>query len=186
MSNYPVLWVMAAAVAAPLLAEIPIGVRPPVVVLEVVLGIVIGPHALGLVQVDEFLVKMSTIGMAASLFMAGMEIDFKCIRGRPLSLGLRGWGLSLLFGFVAAVLLSIMPQVHAPILVMLALTTTALGTILPVLRDTGQLDTPFGQLFLGAGTVGEVGPIVAVSLALSEGQSAWQQIALLCGARSLR
>jgi len=47
LSNHPALWVMAAAVAAPLLAEIPVGFRLPVVVLEVVLGILIGPHALG-------------------------------------------------------------------------------------------------------------------------------------------
>lgn len=170
---------MAAAVAAPLLAEIPVCVRLPVVVLKIVLGILIGPHVLGLVQLDEFMVTMSKIGMAASLFMAGMEIDFKRIRGRPLSLALRGWGLSLVLGFAAACLLSIMPVVHAPIMIMLALTTTALGTLLPVLRDTGQLDTRFGQLFLAAGTVGEIGPIVTISLALSSEYSRWQEIALL-------
>jgi Kef-type K+ transport system membrane component KefB len=179
LSNHPVLWVMVAAVAAPLLAEIPVGFRLPVVVLEVVLGILIGPHALGLVRIDEFLVRMRTIGMAASLFMAGMEIDFKRIRGRPLSLAVRGWGLSLALGLAAAGLLSALPLVHAPIMITLALTTTALGTLLPVLRDAGQLDTPFGRLFLAAGTVGEVGPIVAISLALSKEYSEWQEIALL-------
>ena len=73
--SHPVFWVLVAAVAAPLLAEIPLGFRVPVVVLEVMLGIVIGPHVLGLVRFEGFLATMFTFGMAATLFMAGMELD---------------------------------------------------------------------------------------------------------------
>ena len=43
---HPIFWLLLAAVAAPLLGEIPLGLRVPVVVLEVILGIVIGPHVL--------------------------------------------------------------------------------------------------------------------------------------------
>ena len=86
MSGHPVFWLLLAAVAAPLMAEIPLGFRVPVVVLEVVLGIIIGPHALGLVQFEGFVAVMFTFGMAATLFMAGMELDFGQIRGRPLVL----------------------------------------------------------------------------------------------------
>ena len=96
--GHPVFWLFVAAVAAPLLAQIPLGFKVPVVVLEVVLGIVIGPHVLGLVQFDGFVVTMFAFGMAATLFMAGMELDFGEIKGRPLSLAVRGWGVSLLLG----------------------------------------------------------------------------------------
>ena len=68
------------------------------VVFEILLGIVLGPHGLGLVNFDGFIESMFTFGMAATLFMAGMELDFKHIRGMPLFLALRGWGLSLLLG----------------------------------------------------------------------------------------
>ena len=91
MSGHPVFWVLVVAVAAPLLAEIRLGFRVPVVVLEVVLGILIGPHVMGLVRFDAFLATMFTFAMGASLFMAGMELDFGRIRGRPLPLGVRGW-----------------------------------------------------------------------------------------------
>ena len=94
LMGHPVFWLLLAAVAAPLLAEIPVGLRVPVAVFEVVLGIVIGPQVLGLVPFEGFIAAMFTFGMAASLFMAGMELDFGRIRGRPLSLALGGWVLS--------------------------------------------------------------------------------------------
>jgi Kef-type K+ transport system membrane component KefB len=180
MSNlHPVFWVMIAAVLAPLLAEVPLGFRVPVVVFEVLLGILIGPHVLGLVRFDGFLASMFTFGMAATLFMAGMELDFKHIKGVPLWLALRGWGASLLLGLGAAALLYETPLARAPMMVTLALATTALGTLLPLLRDAGQLDTRFGRLFLAAGTVGEVGPILAMSLLLSQEYSTWQEVGFL-------
>ena len=96
--GHPILWVLAAAVLAPLLAEIRLGFKLPVVVIEVVLGIALGPHVLGLVQFSGFVVTMFLMGMAVTLFMAGMELDFSEIKGRPLSLAagsfLCCWGLS--------------------------------------------------------------------------------------------
>jgi Kef-type K+ transport system membrane component KefB len=177
--GHPVFWLFVAAVAAPLLAEIPLGFKVPVVVLEVVLGIVVGPHVLGLVQFDGFVVTMFTFGMAATLFMAGMELDFSKIKGRPLSLGVRGWAVSLLVGIIVVGLLHVIPTVHAPLMVTLALCTTGVGVLIPVFRDSDQLETPFGRLILAAGTLGEVGPIVAMSLLLSQQYSTWQEIGFL-------
>jgi Kef-type K+ transport system membrane component KefB len=151
----------------------------PVVVLEVLLGILVGPHVLGLIQLDGFLSVMRTAGTAAVLFMAGMEIDFERIRGRPLSLALGGWVASLGLALLTVALLHVIPSVHAPMMVTIALSTTGLGTLLPILRDGGQLETPFGRLLLAAGTVGEVVPIVAVSLALSQRYSSWQEVGFL-------
>ena len=173
--GHPVFWILAAAVLAPLLAEIPIGFKVPVVVLEVVLGIVIGPHVLNLVQFDGFVVTMFGIGMAATLLMAGMELDFAEIRGRPLFLAVGGWTVSVLLGVTVVGLLHVIPQVHAPLMVTLAMCTTGLGVLIPIFRDSGQLRTVFGRFVLAAGTLGEVGPIVAMSLLLSQHYNTWQE-----------
>jgi hypothetical protein len=129
---------------------------------------------LGLVQAEGFLSTMQHIGTAAVLFMAGMEIDLEQIRGRPLSLALRGWIASVGLAFLAVAVLDVIPGVRAPWMVTIALTTTGLGALLPILRDGGQLETPFGRQLLAAGTIGEVGPIVATALCLFRiGRIAW-------------
>ncbi|MFO1415046.1 MAG: cation:proton antiporter [Burkholderiales bacterium] len=177
--QHPIFAVLAIAVAAPLIAELPLGVRLPVVVIEVVLGAFFGPHGVGWIATGPFLDLMQTAGLGAMLFMAGTEIDFRAIAGRPLRLGIGGWFVSAVLAFVVVGLLHVVPGVHAPMMVVLALTTTNLGVMLPVLRDAGVLDSAFGRQFLAAGTIGELAPIVAVSLALSTLYSTWQEFALL-------
>ena len=76
VSDHPAFWLLVAAVVAPLLAEIPLGFKLPVIVLEVVFGIPLGPHGLGSVQFDGLVDVMFTLGMAATLFMAGMELEW--------------------------------------------------------------------------------------------------------------
>ena len=53
------------------------------------------------------------------------------------------------------------------VVVALCLTTTALGTLLPILRDAGVLQTSFGPSILSVGAIGEFGPIVAVAVVLT-------------------
>jgi Kef-type K+ transport system membrane component KefB len=122
---------------------------------------------------------MHDVGMVAVMFMAGMEIDFARIRGRPLTLGAGGWLASLAIAAVALVLLQPVLGIRLPLMLVIALTTTGLGTLLPILRDGGLLASPLGGMLLAAGTVGEVGPIVASSLVLSSRYSTWQEFALL-------
>jgi len=179
VSGHPAFWLFVAAVVAPLLAEIPLGFKIPVVVLEVLLGVALGPHGLGLLHFDGLVASMFALGMAATLFMGGMELDWARIRGRPLVLAASGWVLSLMLALVAVGVLHVVPYVDAPIMTALALVTTSLGVLLPVFRDGGQLDTRFGELFLAAGTIGEVGPIVAMSLVLSHRYSTWQEAGFL-------
>ena len=179
LTGHPVFWLFVAAVAAPLLGQIPAGFRVPVVVLEVVLGILLGPHVLGLVHFEPFVAQMFTFAMAATLFMAGMELDFGEIKGRPLNLALSGWVISLLLAIAVVAVLHSVPQVHAPWVVALTLCTTSVGVLVPIFKDGGQLATPFGRLFIAAGTVGEVAPVIAMSLVLSQRYSTWQEIGFL-------
>jgi len=180
LNNHPVLLVMAIAVLAPLLAEIPKRFRVPVVVLEMILGMVVGPQILGLARPEGMLGWLgSTLGLGALFFMAGMDLDLERVRGRPLTLAACGWVVSLALGLAAAAFLNVLPFVHAPMMVAVALTTTAMGTLLPILRDAGEFETKFGRFVMAAGAAGEFGPIVVVSLVLTRHYSAWLQIGFM-------
>jgi Kef-type K+ transport system membrane component KefB len=179
LAEHPILVVFLAAVAAPLIAQTRLGSRLPVVVFEVVLGIVIGPHVLNLVAAHGFLTFMHDVGMVAVMFMAGMEIDFERVRGRPLTLAAGGWLASAAIAAAALVLLRPILGIELPAMLVIALTTTGLGTLLPILRDGGMLASALGGMLLAAGTIGEVGPIVGASLVLSSRYSTWQEFALL-------
>jgi Kef-type K+ transport system membrane component KefB len=177
--GHPVFWILAVAVLAPLLAEIPTPFKVPVVVFEVLLGIVIGPHLLNLVHFDGFVETMFDFGMAATLFVGGMELDFADIKGRPMLLAVGGWTISVLLSLTVVGLLHAIPHVRTPLVVAMAMCTTGLGVVAPGFRDSGLLKTTFGRLILAAGTLGEVGPIVAMSLLLSQQYNVWQEGAFL-------
>ncbi|MEO8674666.1 MAG: cation:proton antiporter [Casimicrobiaceae bacterium] len=171
--------VLAAALVATLVGQTRLGARAPVGVLQVVMGVLVGPHVLGWIAPDPFLSRMVTVGTSALLFMAGMEIDFGLIRGRPLTLALGGWIASAAVALAAVGLLHIIPDVHAPLMISIALTTTSLGVLLPALRDAGRLATLYGRLLLAAGSLGEVAPIVAAALVLSQRYTAWNEFGFL-------
>jgi Kef-type K+ transport system membrane component KefB len=150
-----------------LVSELPIGVRLAPVVVEFVLGVVIGPFGLQLVEPVGFAARLSEFGLAALFFHAGLEIDFGAIRGRPLGLAATGWCLSVLLAAVVGTILHGAGITNGTWYVVVALTTTAIGTLLPILRDGGELTTRFGRNVLAAGAVGEFGPIVLLSVLLS-------------------
>ena len=156
------------AAAAPLIAGIPRTVRVPVVVVEILAGILVGPHVLDLVSTGEVVTFLSATGLAFLFFLAGMEIDFLAIRGKPATLGLWGWIISLGLALAIAGVLQATGFVLSTLLIGVALSTTAIGTLMPILRDAGELDTPLGPFTLAAGVAGEFGPILAISLLLSE------------------
>jgi Kef-type K+ transport system membrane component KefB len=154
------------AVLAPMFASMlaPV-VRIPLVVFEIVLGLLVGPAVLGWVEPTELTDKVSDFGLAMLFFLAGNEIDFQRIRGRALNRSIVGWLLSLLAGVSIGILLA--PSPAAGVFIGIALTSTALGTLMPVLRDAGELRTPFGSAVIAIGAVGEFGPLIAISVFLS-------------------
>lgn len=162
-----ILVVATVAVLAPVLADLSRRAKMPIVVVEIFLGIIVGPQVLGLADTDSFIEALSTFGLAFLFFLAGMEIDFERIRGAAARDGVAGWGISLGLGFAIALVLYLTGVVHATILVGLALSTTALGTLMPMLRDAGILDQRFGTFVVGAGAAGEFGPVVIVSIILA-------------------
>jgi Kef-type K+ transport system membrane component KefB len=160
------LVISAVAVGAPIFARL-VGRKWPIplVVFEILLGILVGPSLLGWADATEHVKLLSEFGLALLFFMAGNEIDFERIRGRPLYRASAGWILSLGLGLALGLL--VFSDLDVAVVVGIALATTALGTIMPVLRDAGMLSTQLGNSAIAVGAVGEFGPLLAISLFLS-------------------
>jgi Kef-type K+ transport system membrane component KefB len=167
-----------AAVAAPLLAELSGKVEIPGVVLEIVLGVLIGPEVLNWTQPTGIILDFSNFGLALLMFLAGAELDLPRLRGGPLKLSLVSWGGSLALASLVGLTIFATGHKHGEFVTSMALATTALGTLLPIARDNGLLETPLGRHILAVGSIGEFGPIVLVALILS-GQDPGVTIALL-------
>src|SRR3954447_24122173 len=125
------LIVVAVAFAAPFLLGLFPRIRLPSVVLEIVIGIVVGPSVLGWVHVDATIQVISTIGLGFLLFLAGLEVDFPRLRGRVLHRTAVGYGLSFALAVTVALGLKVGGLVDTPLLVAIALASTSLGVLIP-------------------------------------------------------
>ncbi len=159
--------VLVSALAAVTVATVPSRFVPPVVVTELMLGILVGPHAFDIAATDEFTAFFSNLGLGMLFFFAGYEIDFERIRGQPLTLGVMGWVVSIVIAHAFGAVLEATGIVLSALYVSTAMATTAIGTLIPILRDGGELRTRFGTYLLAAGGVGEFGPILLITLFLS-------------------
>src|SRR5947199_4150985 len=143
------------------------GLRLPAIVVEILLGIVVGPQVLGWASNDEPVQVLSLIGLAFLLLLAGLEIDFNRLRGRLLRLTGLGYAVSFGLALVVGYGLRAGDLVRSPLLVAIILSATGLGIILPILKDAGETSTPFGQVVVAGASIAEVGPIVLLSLFFS-------------------
>jgi Kef-type K+ transport system membrane component KefB len=171
--------VVAGALAAFLSGLVSSRLPLPVVVLEIIFGILIGPDVLGFAESDEFLNFFSNLGLGMLFFFAGYEIDFDRIRGHPLRLAVLGWLLSLVLAYSLGGLLTLTGLVLSLLFTGSALATTAIGTLIPVLSDAGELRTRFGTYLLAAGAVGEFGPILLITLVFSTKGAATNALILI-------
>jgi Kef-type K+ transport system membrane component KefB len=174
------LAIAAAAAAAATISSVAFdrGLILPAVVLELLFGIVIGPKVLGL-KPGGAIAFFSDLGLGLLFFFAGYEIDVGRILGRPLRLGALGWFLSLALAYAIGGALAAAGVVLSLLYTGSALATTAMGMLIPILSDTGDLDTGFGTYLLGAGAAGEFGPILLVTLVLSAQSTVHNALILL-------
>jgi len=112
-------------------------------------------------------------------FFAGYEIDFERIEGRPLELAAAGWGISLALAYGIGGALAVAGLILSFLYTGSAMATTAIGTLIPILSDAGEMRTTFGTYLLGAGAIGEFGPILLVTLILSTGHPLHEAVVLL-------
>jgi Kef-type K+ transport system membrane component KefB len=156
------------AVLAPLLNRIPIFARAPIVAIELLLGMLVGPSGAGLVSADSALDFLREFGLAYLFFQAGFEFNQKEISGKPLRLGLYAWLVSLGLSIIISGALYLLGLVEAPLLVALILPTTAFGILILMLRQAGELDDEFGHYALGVAAVSELGPLLLASIVLAQ------------------
>ncbi len=156
------------AVLAPLLVRLPAFAFMPVVGLELVLGVLIGPSVMGLVTNDNTIKFLAEFGLVFLFFQAGLESKRDEIGRAELRLGAFAWlaSFGLAVGFVG--LLYLFGMVRSPLLVALILPTTAFGVLIPILRQTGEVHSNFGRHVLGLAAIGELGPLLLASIALAE------------------
>jgi Kef-type K+ transport system membrane component KefB len=172
--------VVLVALLAPLLLGLAPRLRIPAVVLEIVAGIVLGPHGLGLVTIDLPVQIVSLLGLGFLLFLAGLEIDVHRLRGRALQLALLGYLITLVLGGIAGAGFSVAGWVHSPFLLAVTLSATSLGLVVPVLKDAGQVDGEVGQSTIAAASVADFAAVLVLSLVFStEGGGAGERLVMV-------
>jgi Kef-type K+ transport system membrane component KefB len=148
-------------------------------VLLIGLGILFGPQALGLIQIDAAIDLLAELGLGMLFFLAGLELEGRVLRGTSGKLAISGWVVSMALALLLVGVLVLTGLVQDYLAVAVALTSTALGTLLPQLRDSGALQTSLGRFFMGAGAVGELAPLIAVSVLLGTQNSFVALVTLL-------
>jgi Kef-type K+ transport system membrane component KefB len=171
--------VIAAAVAGVIVLALSPRLTIPVVVVELLLGIVIGPQGFDIASIDPTTSLLGDLGLGMLFFFAGYEIDFERIKGRPLELALTGWAISLGLAYGIGGALAAVGVILSFLYTGSAMATTAIGTLIPILSDAGEMRTRFGTYLLGAGAIGEFGPILLVTLILSTGHPLHEAVILV-------
>ena len=165
-SEASLFWIAVIAVLAPLLAGFVPRRLVPEVVLLLVLGMVVGPNVLNWAADGSEVDLLRELGLGMLFLLAGFEIDVEEITGRGGRRALVTWLFSLGAAFAAVLLLGYTGAITAEIAVAIALTSTALGTLLPILKDSGLQNTALGRTVMNHGAIGELGPVVAMAVLL--------------------
>ncbi|HKQ18021.1 MAG TPA: cation:proton antiporter [Solirubrobacterales bacterium] len=163
MPDFSFVVVAVIAFLAPVLRELIPKLFVPAIVLELVLGIVVGPQVLDIAHSSEPVELFSTIGLAALLFLAGREIDVGRLRGEVLERGLACFGLGFLIAAAIAAPLHEIGLIKTPLLVAVILVATSLSVIIVPLRDEGEINTSFGQQVIATAAIAEFASVILLS-----------------------
>lgn len=164
-------WIMAVAVTAPLISWAT-GKRVPAVVLLIGAGILIGPHWLGLASTEGGVGLLKQLGLGMLFLLAGYEINPAMIRSREGRTSATTWLVCMGLSFAGACVLLHPHNTSTAVVLAIAFTSTAVGTLMPIMKQQQVLHTPVGRSLLVHGAIGEIFPIFAMALLLSA-RSTW-------------
>ena len=162
------LCIVAVSFIAPLISwSVPKRLLPETVLL-IAGGVLIGPSGLGIAHEGQDIEFLKELGVSFLFLMAGYEIDVNELRGSGGRHAMAAWAGSLGLAFAAVAAVGVSGGVFSAngIAIAIAMTSTAIGTILPILRERGLLPTAVGAAILNHGAVGEVGPVILMALLL--------------------
>lgn len=162
-----IFWITLVALISPVLSRLT-GKRIPDVVFLLIFGMLIGPNVLHLAGTEGGIPLLKELGLGMLFLIAGFEINVSSLRSRQGSTALVTWGVCFGLGMLGAALITgFSHEVNTYVAVGVALSSTALGTLLPMLKSHGAAGTAVGNAVLVHGAVGELLPIFAISLLLS-------------------
>jgi Kef-type K+ transport system membrane component KefB len=172
-------WIALCGVIAPLMAGmIPRRLVPEVVIL-LIAGMIVGPFGLGLAQTDDAIGLLRELGLAMLFLLAGFEIELDELTGRSGRRALGTWGACFALALVLVFFAGLTGVIHAEVAIAIALCSTALGTLLPIMKDGGLLGTPVGKAVMNHGAWGELGPVVAMAILLGTGGAGQAVVAII-------
>lgn len=162
-----IFWITLVALISPVLSRLT-GKKIPDVVFLLIFGLLIGPNMLNLASSEGGIPLLKELGLGMLFLIAGFEINVSLLRSRQGYSAIATWFVCFALGMAgAAVITSFSHKLNTYIAVGMALSSTALGTLLPMLKSHGAAGTPVGNAVLVHGAVGELLPIFAISLLLS-------------------
>lgn len=152
----------------------------PEAVLLIAAGALLGPHMAGVIGSHNTEIEfLSHLGCAFLFLLAGYEIDPKSVVGRDGMHGLITWAVTFAAGLGLSALMPALAEGKQGLIASaLLLTTTALGTLMPILKDRGLMGTRVGELVLAYGTWGELATVLAVAILLSV-RTGWKTAVIL-------
>lgn len=174
------LIVAAIAFLAPLLIGLVPRLPIPAVAVEVVAGIIVGPSVLGIAHLDTATQVLAPLGLAFLFFLLGLDLELEGITTRSLRIAGASQAMSIViafaitFGLVAVGFLD-----GSPVLVAVALLSTSLGVVAPVLLDAGERHSPMGRQLIISGSVSEFVGVIMLSLLFSAGDRLESALLLL-------
>ena len=157
--------VVAVAALAPVISALIPKVRVPQVVILIFGGIAIGEAGLDLDK-SSAIQLIAYVGLGFVFLLAGFEVEPEKLLAQPGRLALVSWLISAVLATATVGVLAAAGFVHAFVPVALALTTTAFGTVLPILREHDLTGGAMGKYFVAAGAIGELFPILAIAIFL--------------------
>ena len=169
-------WIMAVALLAPLVSHMT-GKKMPAVALLIFFGMIIGPSMLDLAHEDPGIGMLKELGVGALFLLAGFEIDLATLKSKEAVTGFSTWAICMVACGIGAYFL--MDDIPGAIVMAIALTSTALGTITPMLKQDKLLGTRVGDSVVIHGAIGEVAPITAMALLLGSRSTLTTMLILL-------
>ncbi len=173
------LLIVSAAFLCPIVSALIPRKLVPETVLLLAAGMIMGPNVLDIAHTDAAINLLSDLGLGFLFLLAGYEINPKRLAGREGRYGFVTW---LITFAIAIIVVGVVPSARDNVIawfaVAIALTTTAFGTLVPILQERGITDTPIGDSILSYGIWGEICPIIAMALVLSA-RTTWMTLAIL-------
>ena len=155
--------------------------KQPVLIAYIVVGVLVGPAALGIVKAHEQIELLAQIGVSILLFVVGLKLDLKHIRHiGPVALatGLGQLAFTILFGFFIVTLLgkSLMEAIYVAV----ALTFSSTIIVVKLLSDKREIDSLHGRIAVGFLIVQDLAVVIAMMVmsTLKSGEVGWIDLTL--------